>query len=141
MTKGICRVCGCTDDNACITDKGSCSGVFPDLCSACVVEVPAGPNEKLASWLVEKMCRFCANLAAGPPYKGKATWTCSRGRFDGKPKPGECRAQDYHRWFSWSGIWRPNQTVKAAQNKCPCFAVFDRFHSVCQLFRLNGRRD
>jgi hypothetical protein len=30
-----CRVCGCTNDNACMTDKGPCSWVAPDLCSAC----------------------------------------------------------------------------------------------------------
>lgn len=31
-----CRVCGCTDDNACLTGGRPCSWVAPDLCSACV---------------------------------------------------------------------------------------------------------
>lgn len=36
-----CRVCGCTDDDACLTldavnDRVGCSWVEPDLCSACV---------------------------------------------------------------------------------------------------------
>jgi hypothetical protein len=32
---GVCRVCGCTDEEAC---EGGCSWVEPDLCSACVDE-------------------------------------------------------------------------------------------------------
>ncbi len=39
-TKGgpCCRVCGCTDDNACWDTKAGrpCNWVEPDLCSACV---------------------------------------------------------------------------------------------------------
>jgi hypothetical protein len=34
----ICRVCGCTEDNAC--DEGCC-WVEPDLCSACAMPGPA----------------------------------------------------------------------------------------------------
>jgi hypothetical protein len=30
-----CRVCGCTNDKACITPEGPCSWVEWDLCSAC----------------------------------------------------------------------------------------------------------
>jgi hypothetical protein len=30
-----CRVCGCTDDNACITAAGPCWWVGPSLCSGC----------------------------------------------------------------------------------------------------------
>ena len=30
-----CRVCGCTDSHACMTDNGPCDWVEPDLCSAC----------------------------------------------------------------------------------------------------------
>ncbi len=33
--KGTCRVCGCTDDNACVTENGACSWVTDDLCNAC----------------------------------------------------------------------------------------------------------
>lgn len=32
-TEPVCRVCGCTEDNAC---PGGCYWVEPDLCSACV---------------------------------------------------------------------------------------------------------
>jgi hypothetical protein len=34
---GVCRVCGCTDDHACITPESGipCSWLEPDLCSAC----------------------------------------------------------------------------------------------------------
>lgn len=31
-----CRVCGCTDMDACETDDGPCHWVAADLCSACV---------------------------------------------------------------------------------------------------------
>lgn len=30
-----CRVCGCTEDNACVTLSGPCHWVSRDLCSAC----------------------------------------------------------------------------------------------------------
>ena len=30
-----CRVCGCTDDKACLPPGGPCHWVEPDLCSAC----------------------------------------------------------------------------------------------------------
>ncbi len=40
--KRVCRVCGCTDDNACIVEGGegediisTCYWVEADLCSAC----------------------------------------------------------------------------------------------------------
>ena len=34
---GVCRVCGCTEDNACETAEGDpCHWAEPDLCSACV---------------------------------------------------------------------------------------------------------
>lgn len=35
---GVCIVCGCTNDNACLTDQGPCWWVDEseqDLCSAC----------------------------------------------------------------------------------------------------------
>lgn len=126
MTKRVCRVCNRAEDNACQTPEGPCTWIMKDLCSSCCIEVPASPNEKnFKSWLVEKTCRFCAHLVAGLPYKGKTTWTCDLGRFDGMviPHPG-------HQWFAWSGIWRPNKTVKASQMKCPHFAMFDRFYEV-----------
>lgn len=39
-TAGVCRKCGCTEDDACETEEGEpCHWVEPDLCSACVEEV------------------------------------------------------------------------------------------------------
>lgn len=32
----MCRKCGCTNENACVTDRTPCHWVAPDLCSACV---------------------------------------------------------------------------------------------------------
>jgi hypothetical protein len=33
---GICKFCGCTDNNACVTEEGPCYWVKDDVCSACV---------------------------------------------------------------------------------------------------------
>ena len=30
-----CRVCGCTDDDACVTAAGACAWAEADLCTAC----------------------------------------------------------------------------------------------------------
>lgn len=35
MREQKCRVCGCTDNHACMTDDGACYWIEPDLCSAC----------------------------------------------------------------------------------------------------------
>ncbi|MDD3491929.1 MAG: hypothetical protein PHZ19_00335 [Candidatus Thermoplasmatota archaeon] len=37
-----CRVCGCTEDNACVTDDGPCYWVEEDLCSACAAKSQQG---------------------------------------------------------------------------------------------------
>jgi hypothetical protein len=37
-----CRVCGCTEDNACVTDDGPCFWVEEDLCSACASKSEEG---------------------------------------------------------------------------------------------------
>jgi hypothetical protein len=43
---GICRVCGCTADNACWHDGlGPCAWVHPDLCSHCF-QIAAGEIER-----------------------------------------------------------------------------------------------
>lgn len=31
-----CKICGCHDDDACLTADGPCYRVYPRLCSACV---------------------------------------------------------------------------------------------------------
>lgn len=36
-----CRVCGCTNDEACV---GGCSWAEPDLCSVCAALVPPPPR-------------------------------------------------------------------------------------------------
>lgn len=42
---GVCRVCGCTDDNACLdaVTNEPCFWVEDDLCSACWRKINAGP--------------------------------------------------------------------------------------------------
>lgn len=36
MSEDKCRVCGCSRDNACVTEKGPCWWFEDNLCSACV---------------------------------------------------------------------------------------------------------
>lgn len=36
-----CVQCGCTDNQACMTEAGPCHWVSWDLCSACVIAQPA----------------------------------------------------------------------------------------------------
>lgn len=38
MGERRCRVCGCTQNQACVTDAGPCHWVAPDLCSGCAAE-------------------------------------------------------------------------------------------------------
>lgn len=105
-----CRVCGCTDDQACETDQGPCSWVDKDLCSACVVDLP--PVHHI---IAHKTCRNCQRLIADS-YKDAEVYTCSLGRFDDAATPrGE------HRWFAKSGILQPNRRVKQAQAHCSFF--------------------
>lgn len=49
--KRECRVCGCTDDNAC---AGGCYWVEPDLCSACEKLVPIVKMKMMKKILVRK---------------------------------------------------------------------------------------
>lgn len=37
VCRARCRVCGCTDERACVTVEGPCRWIAPDLCSACAV--------------------------------------------------------------------------------------------------------
>ena len=42
-----CRVCGCTESNACVDDEnGPCSWAEPDLCTSCVGSEPATDDAK-----------------------------------------------------------------------------------------------
>jgi hypothetical protein len=38
-----CRVCGCTEENACVTLNGPCQWAEEDLCTACVERAQANP--------------------------------------------------------------------------------------------------
>lgn len=35
-----CKICGCTDEEACVTPSGPCMWVYDDLCSACAGSDP-----------------------------------------------------------------------------------------------------
>lgn len=47
--EGVCRVCGCTDDDCsqCVEKTGApCHWVEPDLCSACAGAAPGYPDTR-----------------------------------------------------------------------------------------------
>lgn len=65
-----CRVCGCTDDRACVSqDEGPCYWVEEDLCSACVNKkervFPLKDGEELIR--TEEGCLFIRSSPGGMP--------------------------------------------------------------------------
>ena len=74
---------------------------------------------------IPKECRFCAYLGLGrdqlPDYlPGEADqYRCAKGHFD-VPVPS---GGTVPRTFAWSGIWRPNKSVKQIQELCNDFEV------------------
>lgn len=52
-----CRVCGCTDDRACITALGPCHWIGADLCSACPTPTDVHPRRDAAPSLLRHMHR------------------------------------------------------------------------------------
>jgi hypothetical protein len=125
--KGVCRVCGCTDEHACLVEGPPDGDIITtchwidsneNLCSECAVEeVQNGEN-----WIIAKECRFCG-LLQSEHFVGEDNYTCSRGRFNGELLM-HGGSQSTYQWFAWSGIWRPNKTVKEAQKKCPHFTPY-----------------
>lgn len=115
--EGVCKLCGCTDDNPCVSEEGPCSWVTSDLCSACCVVLEGG------RLLIPKQCRYCDLVVEGEPYQGRKTFTCSRRRFDGSEVNPPA-----HQWYAWSGISRPNKRVAEAQKECPFFEVHRSFN-------------
>lgn len=121
----VCKVCGCTEDNACMTDEGPCHWAMKNVCSACIIELPPGENcfiRENVGLIIRKECENCALIVEGEPHFDKKWYTCSQGRFDGpKLSPGA------HQYFTWGGIQRPNKAVAKAQKHCPFFRVHDRY--------------
>jgi hypothetical protein len=108
-----------------MTEGHPCSWVLRNVCSACCL------IEKVAPWkslITPKECRSCANIIEEEFREYETVYSCSKGRFDGEPKPYEVRAEDYHRWFAWSGIKTANKTVAEAQFRCPLWEVRDNEH-------------
>lgn len=119
--KGVCSVCGCTEDNACVTDTGPCSWVTEDLCSACADVIPE------LHLIIPRMCRYCQHLenATSPAARW---WTCGKGRFDSDLQRSDF---DFRHHFAWSGIWRPRyRTVKKAQRYCPEFVACKNINQI-----------
>lgn len=139
--KGVCRICACTDDNACVTETGPCHWITEDLCSACADVIPE------LHLIIPRMCRYCQQLKPDEFRVPSSWYTCSKGRFDGAEMPASklalrkieravthqvAQAAGYHRYFAWSGIWRVRyKTLKKAQRYCPEFIAcknIDQIH-------------
>jgi len=127
----VCKVCGCTDDNACVTPEGSCHWVMKGLCSACYIELPPGENcfKGDVGLIIAKECRACAHVVKGEQWHERDSYTCDMGRFD-EPSlssniPGE--NPGHHHYYAWRGINRPNKAVAKAQKKCPFWEVHPRY--------------
>ena len=123
----VCKICGCTDEEACMTDEGPCSWVIPGLCSACAVVFHRGEHSKgNYELIIPKECRHCANLEEDKKAEHlgyKNYWRCTEGRYDpvlpaGSTVPGS---------FAWSGVSLPNKAVARAQKHCLFFRVHSRF--------------
>ena len=63
-------------------------------------------------------CRFCENLDR-ERFRSADFYRCPKGRFD--------LLERIPCYFAWSGIWRPNKTVAAAQKDCPDFKLLVSF--------------
>ncbi|KKN20369.1 hypothetical protein LCGC14_0936460 [marine sediment metagenome] len=124
-----CFICGCTEDNPCMTDEGPCSWELKmragSICSACIVKLPPDPTrDKYPNMdlLIEKVCINCAHLIEAQ-FGGKDSYTCSKGRFDDDVDA----TRGAHHWFAWRGIKRPNKTVGLARRHCPDWKLHTRW--------------
>jgi hypothetical protein len=128
-----CKICGCTEEHACMTDNGPCSWAFEtgkgSVCTACIVELPPDPGRSQypdLHVLVEKVCLNCGHLIS-ERIRGEDCFTCKKGHFDGQAEPHEWRAQGYHHWFARSGIKQPNKTVTTARRNCDEWELHPRW--------------
>ncbi|MHB8084370.1 MAG: hypothetical protein ACYDHZ_00895 [Dehalococcoidia bacterium] len=134
--KGVCKVCGCTDEHGCIVAGDpakletvvTCHWILDNLCSACCVEIPPGENcfKGNCGLIMPKECQTCANLekdeeAATVGYKDYHR--CGKGRFDERIPDGAPLLVSY----AWRGIQRPNKAVARAQKQCPAWEVHPRY--------------
>jgi len=129
MRPGVCHICGCTENQPCMTDEGPCSWAFETragpVCTACVVKLPPDPTrEKYPndSLVIEKVCISCAHLIQDQ-ISGMDSYTCGAGRFDTDIDA----TRGAHHWFARSGIKRPNKTVAAARRSCTEWKLHPRW--------------
>ena len=75
MSSSKCRVCGCTNEKACMTRDGPCYWINDDLCSACalnnVIMIMADTRETFSAQDVEdeyaEMSEFSKAFFSGYP--------------------------------------------------------------------------
>lgn len=76
-----CRVCGCTETDACVNDDGPCGWVETDLCSACVGARPmkSAPRDgRILCLLVD----YSDDEAAHALQDANRTWTIGGNSFE-----------------------------------------------------------
>lgn len=76
---------------------------------------------------IKAACYYCDELVV-ETRQGHDWYRCRHGRFDTKDGTPQ--------YFAWSGIWKPNKTVAAAQKDCPHFEV----HPQVEFVTKAGRR-
>ena len=117
MTRRACRICGCTEDHACLTPDGPCYWIIDgNLCSACVIELtPEQQGRGKYGLIVEKSCWNCAHRVEDKTLEScgyKNYFACDKDRLEGG--------------YAESGFRRPNKTVAKAQKYCPFWEVSPR---------------
>lgn len=115
-----CHICGCTEDNPCMTSEGPCSWAFEEragsVCSACIVKLPPDPTRDKypdSHLIIKKVCINCATLIKDQ-IGGRESYTCEIGLFDTDLDA----TKGTYQWFAWSGVKRPNKTVAKARRSC-----------------------
>ena len=124
-----CHICGCTEDNPCMTNEEPCSWAFEtragSVCSACMVKLPPDPTrDKYPNFnlVIEKVCVNCACIIQDR-IGGMDSYTCGKGRFDTDIDA----TRGAHHWFAWSGIRRPNKAVARARRSCTEWELHSRW--------------
>ncbi len=98
--EGKCRVCGCTEDNACVTEHGSCHWVQENLCSVCAdfSQMPAAYQEAINQSIGEVMGEEYPEIGeAFKKHWSKYYFECVFPETPGEKEKGEisCSFGDY----------------------------------------------
>lgn len=108
MTLRACRVCGCTEISACVTEAGPCWWVEGDLCSACAPAAPPPTTEGRVLhamgrgvWTVEVLRRLLPDYSAHAIDKALRRLR-DKGRV--RARGGGRHAQPGHKAVEWKAV-------------------------------------